>query len=134
MRNRHAISLSLVLTLAVLAGCGGQPKTSPLETGGIDAIDILQTLNARTTRVLGTVTGAAAAEAALPDLELISSQYDDLLNDAKGLSPTARAQLTDQAARILPGLKDNAVRISSMRGGEVLTPVLREIIDKVALL
>ena len=134
MRSRHAISLSLVLTLAVLAGCGGQPQTSPLETGGIDAVDLLQTLNARTTRVLGTVTGAAAAEAALPDLETISSQYDDLLNQAKDLSPTARAALSDQAARILPGLKDNAVRIASMRGGEVLSPVLRDIIDKVALL
>ena len=132
--NRRLPRLLVVMLAVACTGCGGQPKTSPLETGGIDAIDILTTLNARTTRVLGTVTGAAAAEAARPDLELISSQYDDLLNQAKGLSPTARAQLADQAARILPGLKDNAVRISSMRGGEVLTPVLREIIDKVALL
>ncbi len=133
MRNRLAMTLPLALLLAALAGCGG-PKTSPLETGGIDAVDLLTTLNARTTRVLGTVTGAAAAEAALPELEAISADYDDLLNQAKGLSPGARTQLSEQAARILPGLKDNAVRLASMRGGEVLSPVLRGIIDKVALL
>ncbi|MBE0565784.1 MAG: hypothetical protein IH621_07515 [Krumholzibacteria bacterium] len=132
MRSTCRALAAAVVLLA--AGCGGGPQTHPLETGGIDAVDMLQTLQARTVRVLGTVTGTAAAEAALPELEAISADYGDLLVDAKGLSPAGRAELAEQAARILPGLKDNAVRLGSMRGGTILTPVLGEIIDKVALL
>lgn len=130
--RKTAFTVAIALALIAAVGCGA--KTSPLEKGGINAMDLLQTLNARTTRVLGTITGSAAAEAALPDLEAISSSYDDLADAAKGLSPEGRERLAAECARILPGLRDNATRLSAMRGGEVIAPVLREITDKVAAL
>lgn len=134
MTRRIAI-LALVAMAAFATGCGGgQPEVHQLEKGGINANDMLQTINNRLVRVLGGITGTASAEAALPDLEMISSQCDDLLDAAKGMSPAGREELATQAARMLPGLRDNAVRISSMRGGEELAPVLRQITDKIALL
>jgi hypothetical protein len=130
-----AIVLAALVPAAIVAGCGGsQPETHQLERGGVNAVDLLQTINNRLVRVVGGITGTASAEAALPDLEMISSQCDDLLDAAKGMSPSGREELATQAARMLPGLRDNAVRIGSMRGGEQLAPVLREITDKIALL
>ena len=135
MRPRLIPLLMLAALLAVTTGCGGKNQTSPLETGGIDALDWLKTLNNRTTRILGEITGVQAAEAALPQLQAVSTDYDELIKQADKLSPAARQELADEAARIMPGLKANAVRIGSMKGaGELLAPTLQELVDKVARL
>jgi len=137
MRPRLILSLTLILTvlLAGVAGCGGKNQTSPLETGGIDALDMLKTLNNRTTRILGEVTGLQAAEAALPQLQAVGADYDKLIAQVDKLSPGPRQEIADEAARIMPGLKANAVRIGSMKGaGELLAPTMQELVNKVARL
>jgi len=135
IRRTTPVLFALVAAVVVvLVGCGGPPPPQEVELRSADAHDLFDTLQARTVRVLGTVTGAVSAEQAVSELETISGRYDDLLDLARGLAPESRAELSTKASRALPGLRDNAVRLSSMRGGEVLEPVLREIIAKVTLL
>lgn len=128
--------LMMVLLLIVAAGCGGpKEQAHPLEAGGVDALDYLKILHARTTRILGEVTGAKAAAEVLPELEAVSADYDTLIKQASTLSPGPRQELAAEAARILPGLKANAQRLSAMKGaGELLTPVLQDLVNKVARL
>jgi hypothetical protein len=128
--------LMMILLLVAAAGCGGpKEQVHPLETGGVDALDYLKVLHARTTRILGEVTGAKAAAEVLPELEAVSADYDALIKQASTLSPGPRQELAEEAARILPGLKANARRLGAMKGtGELLTPVLQELADKVARL
>ena len=44
MRPRLIPFLLLAALLAATAGCGGKNQTSPLETGGIDALDWLKSV------------------------------------------------------------------------------------------
>ena len=135
MRTRLTPILILAGLLAAAVGCGGKNQTSHLDTAGIDAVDVMQTLNARTTRIFGEITGMDAAEAALPQLQAVSADYDKLLAEADKLSPTTRQALADEAARIMPGLKANTKRIGAMKGaGELLAPTMQELLDKVAKL
>lgn len=132
--KRQPFALVLVLAaILMLAGCGS--KTSKLETGGIDANDVLTNLLDRTTRILSDVNNTLAAEEALPQLEKVNEGYDDLIKEAKNLSPGARQDLADQAAKAMPGLKDNARRINAMKGvDEVLGPVMNEMVGKLSQL
>ncbi len=134
MMTRAYRPLALVLALTfLLAGCGS--KTSKLETGGIDANDVLTNLLDRTTRIIGDVTGVKAAEEALPDLEKVNRDFDELLKEADNLSPSGRQQLADQAADAMPGLKANARRMNAMKGvDEILGPLMNEIVGKLAQL
>ena len=131
---RRTRPLALVLALALLlAGCGS--KTSELETGGINAVDLLNQLMSKTTRIVGGVTGVKAAEAALPELEQVNEDFDQLIDEAEKLSPGARGELAEEAARFMPGLKDNARRMNTMKGvDEILGPVMNEMVGKLAQL
>jgi hypothetical protein len=134
MMTRQQTVLALVLaSILILAGCGS--KTSKLETGGIDANDVLTNLLDKTTRILGDVTNVDSAEVALPQLEKINEGYDDLIKESDNLSPGARQDLADQAAAAMPGLKENARRMNAKKGvDEILGPVMNEMVGKLAKL
>ena len=131
-RQHRALALVFVSVL-LLAGCGS--KTSKLETGGINANDLLTNLLDRTIRILGDVTNVESAEVALPQLEKVNEGYDDLIKEADNLSPGARQDLADQAAAAIPGLKENARRMNAMKGvDEILGPVMNVMVGKLARL
>jgi len=134
MMTRQQTVLALVLaSILILAGCGS--KTSKLETGGIDANDVLTNLLDKTTRILGDVTNVDSAEEALPQLEKVIEGYDGLIKEAKNLSPNARQALADQATKAMPGMKDNARRMNAMKGvDEILGPIMNEMVGKLAQL
>ena len=120
-----------IRNLAALAGCGG-PDMEP-ETG-ITAVDDLQGLLDRVTRTVGGARNAATAAEALPVLDGVSEELDMIIDRLPNLSPTARADLSQQAARALPGLKDNARRVANSDGIDVLGPSLNKIVDQVSRL
>jgi len=130
---RRAIIPILLLVILAVLGCGS--KTSELETGGLNAVDLLNHLNDRTVRILGEVTNLAKAEEALPQLEAVNKDYDRLIKEADKLSLGARNELAEQAARMMPGLKDNTRRLAAKKDvGELLGPVLAEMVGKLSQL
>ena len=127
---KFRLSLTAVVVFAVivlLAGCGGN-KPHELERGGLNAGDLMQSLLDRTTATLGGVTSMPTAEAALPVLEEINEEFDELRKTQGDLSDQGKADLSEMAARAMPGLKDNWRRVNMQSYGEVLRPVMEEMI------
>jgi hypothetical protein len=132
-RKRIQLLVALIALVVLAAGCGS--KTSHLETGGINANDLLNTLTDKTTRILSDVVNVESAKAALPQLEAVNDGYDKLIDEAGDLSPAGRTQLSEQAAKAMPGLKDNARRINSKNGiDEILGPVMNQMVTKLSKL
>ncbi len=125
--------LMVLILVFSAAGCGS--KTSHLETGGINATDLLNNLMDKTTRILSGVVNVDSAEAAKPQLEQVLEGFDQLIDEAGDLSPAARTQLSEDAARAMPGLKDNARRMNSKAGiDEILGPIMNEMVTKLSRL
>ncbi len=122
----------LALALATL-GCGG--GVSHLETGGINANDLLDNLTDKTVRILSDVVNVESAKAALPQLEAVNDGYDQLIDEVGDLSPNAKIQLSDQARKAMPGLKDNARRINRTSGvDDILGVEMNKMVSKLSKL
>jgi hypothetical protein len=119
----HALVLLVALT-----GCGGAPEP---ETG-YTASDDLQTLLDRITRTVSGVRSTATAEEALPVLEGISEDLDTLIGQLPNLSGPVRTDLSRQAQRALPGLRDNARRINNTDGVDLIGPILNKMVGQVS--
>ena len=61
---------------------------------------------------LGGVTSRPTAEEALPMLEEINDQFKELSKTQGELSEQGQADLAAQAAKAMPGLKDNWRRVN----------------------
>ena len=132
MKKMMPVLLMVLILVFSVAGCGG---TSHLEQGGINATDLLNNLMDKTTRILSGVVNVDSAEAAKPQLEQVIEGFDKLIDEAGDLSPAARTQLSEDAARAMPGLKDNARRMNSKAGiDEILGPVMNEMVTKLSRL
>ncbi len=134
MKIRITLLLIVLLSLGLLTtGCGS--KTSHLETGGINATDLLNNLLDKTNRILSDVVNVQTAEAALPQLEAVNEGYDQLIDEMSDLSPAGRAEISEQAAKAMPGLKDNARRMNSKEGIEdIIGPEMNKMVTKLSKL
>ena len=129
MNIKRVVTVALTLSLLLcVTACGGQPEP---ETG-YTAIDNLQTLLDRVTRTLSGVRSTATAEEALPTLEAVSEEFELLIDRLPRLTPAARTEIAAQAARALPGLKDNARRINNGDGIDLLGPTMNMLVDQLA--
>ncbi len=134
MKIRHFVPIVLFLAVFVLlAGCGGS-KPHELERGGLNAGDLMQGLLDRTMVTLGSVTSQDSAEEALPVLEEINKEFEDLIDTKGDLSEQGQADLSDQAAKAMPGLKDITQRINMQSYGDMLRPVMHEMISNLTKL
>ncbi len=133
--KRKQIIISVAILTLVLAGSGCGSKVSHLETGGINATDLLNNLQDKTTRILSNVYNVEAAKAALPQLEAVNEGYDKLIDEVDDLSPAARTEISEQAARAMPGLKENARRMNSKSGiDEIIGAELNKMVTKLSRL
>jgi hypothetical protein len=128
-RIRPVLYVFALVLLVALAGCGGgQPEP---ETGYTTSDD-LQTLLDRITRTVSGVRSSATAEEALPVLEGISQDLDRLLERLPALSGQVRTDMSVQAQRALPGLRDNARRINNTDGVDLIGPILNTMVGQVS--
>lgn len=124
MKTRLILTTVFAITALVLvAGCGGN-EPHELERGGLNAGDLMTSLLDRTMTTLGGVTSVPSAEAALPVFEEITDEFEMLVDTKGDLSEEAQADLSAQAARAMPGLKDNWRRVNMQSYGTMLRPVM----------
>ena len=117
------IALSAII---LLTGCGNKPHK--LERGGLSAGDLMQSLLDQTMVTLGGVTSRPTAEEALPMLEEINDQFKELSKTQGELSEQGQADLAAQAAKAMPGLKDNWRRVNMQSYADILRPVMEDMI------
>ncbi len=131
--NRILVTAAILALVLTAAGCGS--SVSHLETGGINANDLLDNLTDKTTRILSDVVNVEAAKAALPQLEAVNDGYDQLIDEAEDLSPNARIELSEQARKAMPGLKENARRMNRMNGvDEIIGAEMNRMVTKLSKL
>jgi hypothetical protein len=134
MKTRLIVTTVFAITaLVLLAGCGGN-QPHELERGGLNAGDLMTSLLDRATTTLGGVTSVPTAEAALPVFEEINKEFEMLVDTKGDLSEEAQADLSAQAARAMPGLKDNWRRVNMQSYGPMLRPVMDEMIGNLTQL
>ena len=128
MKTRLMIPTLVTLAAVVLlAGCGGN-QPHELERGGLTAGDLMTSLIDRTTTTLSGVTSRATAEAAQPVLEEINEGFKDLIKTKGELSEQGQVDLADQAAKAMPGIKDNWRRVRQQSYGDILGPVMDDLV------
>lgn len=133
MKTRHIVSIVLVLAVFILlAGCSSKPHE--LERGGLNAGDLMQGLLDKTMVTLGGVTSKKSAEEALPVLEDINKEFENLIDTHGDLSDQGQADLSAQAAKAMPGLKDITQRINMQSYGDILRPTMHEMIGNLTKL
>ena len=128
---RFALVLAL---LAGAVGCGGG-NSQEMELGGINTGDMLDGLLARTMRALNSVNSMETAQAAVPVLDAINDDFDDLIYHVPKLSENGRAEMAAKAKKSLPQIQDMAARINDMPGlSGVLGPSMNAMVEKITLL
>jgi hypothetical protein len=135
MKFRHGIPAAVFLLAALfLAGCGGGNSPN-MELGGINTGDMLDGLLARTFRALGNVNSMQSAEAAVPELQAINDDFDDLIYHIPKLSEDGRTEMSKKAKKAMPEIQDMARRINDMQGlSDILGPSLDTMVDKLGQL
>lgn len=127
-------ALALVLLLCA-AGCGGGGNSQEMELGGINTGDMLDGLLARTFRTLGDINSLQAAEAAVPQIQAINDDFDDLIYHIPKLSENGRQEMSNKAKKSLPEIQDMARRINDMPGlGSILGSSMDDMVEKLTLL
>lgn len=127
-------TLTLVLLLG-LVGCGGSSNSPDMELGGINTGDFLDGLLARTSRALSGINSMETAKAAVPTLEAINDDYDDLIYHLPNLSEKGRSDLSQKAKRALPEIQGMAQQIHSMQGlSDILGPSMDAMVEKIGLI
>jgi hypothetical protein len=127
MKIRLILTMTIVLSAIILfTGCSNKPHK--LERGGLNAGDLMQSLLDQTMVTLGGVTSRPTAEEALPMLEEINDQFKELGKTQGELSDQGQADLAAQAAKAMPGLKDNWRRVNMQSYGDILRPVMESMI------
>lgn len=133
--HRSASGVLILVLLLGLVGCGGGGNSQEMELGGINTGDMLDGLLARTMRALDSVNSMESAEAAVPVLEAINDDYDDLIYHIPKLSEKGRADMSKKAKSAMPQIQDMARRINDMPGlSGVLGPSMNSMVEKIGLL
>ena len=135
MKLRNGIPAAVILVLVLfLAGCGGG-NSQEMELGGINTGDYLDGLLARTSRTLGSINSMESAEAAVPHLQAINDDYDDLIFHLPKLSEKGRTDMAKKAQKALPEIQDMARRINDTPGlSGILGPSMDSMVEKIGLL
>lgn len=134
--NRNVlIAGSLLALLSAVAGCGGSSNSQDMELGGINTGDMLDGLLARTFRALQSVNSMETAQAAVPTLDAINDDFDDLIYHIPKLSEKGRAEMSGKAKKALPEIQDMARRINDIPGlSDILGPSMNTMVEKITLL
>lgn len=98
MSRRLLVPCALCLLMLVQAGCASKPSED-VRLGGIALTDVLDGLVKRANRVLSTINGLEAADAAVPELKAINDDFEDLRFHAPKLSAKGQDELAKRAKK-----------------------------------
>jgi hypothetical protein len=124
---RRTASVVLCLALVLLAGCGGGKPSEDVQLGGLALTDVLDGLMTRTVRVLSSINGLEAADAAEPRLQEINDDFYDLRYHAPKLSETGQRELARHAGKQCMQVRAMVDTVMGMRpladrlGGQMTT-------------
>ena len=125
----------LLLTLTLLAACGGSSSNEDMKLGGIDTSEVLAGLLTRTGRALENVRDAQTAQAALTELTAINTDFDDLLYHVPKLSEKGRSDLAQKARKAMPQMQYTVDQINSSPGlRDILGPSMETMMEKLGQL
>ena len=103
IRRTSSIALIPCLVLVLLAGCASAPSED-VKLGGIALTEVLDGLAKRTVRVMQSINGLDAADAAVPELRIINDDFEDLRYHAPKLSEKGQQELAKHANKYYPQL------------------------------
>jgi ElaB/YqjD/DUF883 family membrane-anchored ribosome-binding protein len=133
MKLRPVVLAAMTVLLLVCAcGCGKSTSDNVRMAGNIRIDEVLPALLDRTTRTLSSISSADEAEQALPELEALNEDFDELLEYSQDLSPEGRQKVSSQAAAALPGIKDMARRLRENAGfDKIIGPTVNDMVWKI---
>ena len=115
---------------AVVEGGGTGTTTAEATTGDVDVARGFGDVFTSLTSTLNGIEDGASAEAALPQLEEISGQVNNLSGLFAGLPDTARTGVTSLINDNLSGLDDLVSRVTALPGvGSIVQTVLDNILE-----
>ena len=115
---------------AVVEGGGTGTTTAEATTGDVDVARGFGDVFTSLTSTLNGIEDGASAEAALPQLEEISGQVNNLSGLFAGLPDTARTGVTSLINDNMSGLNDLVSRVTALPGvGSVVQTVLDNILE-----
>ena len=130
----HTVRLMLVMILLVAAATGCSSSKQAVEMG--DQTGLNQQLMGAfgdAGSILGSITDSASAEQALPQLDALNVNLDDLTTLAADASPAVQSGLSDVVVAQIPGLNkiiETAYAIPGVQS--LLKPTLDTMLAKFA--
>jgi hypothetical protein len=126
-----AAFLPLVLVFALLmGGCSSQPNPA-LNLGGIDIEEVFNGQIKRIHQIMGSVRSMDTVEKALPELQAVSMNLDDLIFNSEKLSEEGQTHLSMLALKAVPQIEE---LVSQIKGSpatrDVLGGTMEEILGK----
>ena len=127
IRNNGIAVVLVMMLAAVLSGCSSANKA--VEESGAGGLDLSQQLMGSFgdfSKILGSVTDTGSAEKAVPQLNSLSADLDDLAKAAGDASPEVQSGLSDIATSQIPGLSEITDKVYAIPG---VKPVVKPPVD-----
>ena len=126
-RRPSSVPCFIGLALLLLAGCGGSKPSEDVKLGGIALTEVLDGLMNRANRTLSGINGLAAAEAAVPELQAINDDFEDLRFHAPKLPEAGQNELAKRARGHQPQLE---AMVQAVRRSPALASLLGTEMDR----
>ncbi len=127
IRNNGVAVFVVVLLVAALSGCSSANKA--VEESGQGGLDLSQQLMGSFgdfSKILGSITDGGSAEKAVPQLNSLNVDLDDLAKAAGDASPEVQSSLSDIATSQIPGLSEITDKVYAIPG---VKPVVKPQVD-----
>lgn len=137
MQNRNAariIVLALALvSLFLMSGCSSKPNPD-LNLGGIDIEEVFNGQIARVGQILGGITSQGSLDQAHDELQVVSTNFDDLIFNSAKLSENGQMALSVLAMREAPEVERLVAQVKSSpvmdeKLGGVMDGILKRIME-----
>ena len=127
IRNNGVAVILVMLLAAALSGCSSANKA--VEESGQSGLDLTQQLTSafgNASNILGSITDAGSAEKAVPELNSLNADLDDLAKKAGDATPEVQSAMSDVVTSQIPGLDAITDKIYAIPG---VKPVVKPSVD-----
>ena len=108
MQNRSAARLFVLsvtfVALLLMSGCSSGPNPA-LNLGGIDIEEVFHGQVTRVNQILNGITNQASLDKAYDELQVVSTNFDDLIFNSAKLSPDGQTALSMLAMTEAPKME-----------------------------